>query len=163
MCKIYVLFWVPIGKFYTLPNVYTTGGCAGCNKYQACNDDNLCPSHIYSDNLCPRHIYSDNVAQTGFLASLAGAYIVLLLALPTFPLFWSPHTQVSTSSWGQPYILLNSSTTSLKIPQVLPAFFNKIGCAVIFCHGGVLKGEITSPIYLSPTQAVQGDNPIVKK
>ena len=36
-------------------------------------------------------------------------------------------------------------------------------CAVIFCHGRVLKGEITSPIYLSPTQAVQGDNPIVKK
>ena len=35
--------------------------------------------------------------------------------------------------------------------------------AVIFCHGRVLKGEITSPIYLSPTQAVQGDNPIVKK
>ena len=50
-----------------------------------------------------------------------------------------------------------------QLPQVLPAFFNKIGCAVIFCHGGVLKGEITSPIYLSPTQAVQGDNPIVKK
>ena len=36
-------------------------------------------------------------------------------------------------------------------------------CAVIFCHGRVLKGEITSPIYLSPTQAVRGDNPIVKK
>ena len=36
-------------------------------------------------------------------------------------------------------------------------------CAVIFCHGRVLKGEITSPLYLSPTQAVQGDNPIVKK
>ena len=62
----------------------------------------------------------------------------------------------------------------LMLPHVLPAFFNKIGffvglalkklnCAVIFCHGRVLKGEITSPIYLSPTQAVQGDNPIVKK
>ena len=36
-------------------------------------------------------------------------------------------------------------------------------CAVIFCRGRVLKGEITSPIYWSPTQAVQGDNPIVKK
>ena len=46
----------------------------------------------------PRHIYSDNVAQTGFLASLTGAYVVLLLALPTLPLFWSPHTQVLASS-----------------------------------------------------------------
>ena len=36
-------------------------------------------------------------------------------------------------------------------------------CAVIFCRGRVLKGEITSPIYWSPTQAVQGDDPIVKK
>ena len=42
----------------------------------------------------PRHIYSDNVAQTGFLVSLTGAYVVLLLALPTLPLFWNPHTQV---------------------------------------------------------------------
>ena len=46
----------------------------------------------------PRHIYSDNVAQTGFLASLTGAYVVLLLALPTLPLFWNPHTQVLVSS-----------------------------------------------------------------
>ena len=47
----------------------------------------------------PRHIYSDNVAQTGFLASLTGAYVVLLLALPTLPLFWSPQTQVPASSF----------------------------------------------------------------
>ena len=48
----------------------------------------------------PRHIYSDNIAQTGFLASLTGAYVVLLLALPTLPLFWNPHTQVLIDNWS---------------------------------------------------------------
>lgn len=60
-----------------------------------------------------------------------------------YPKFYRPFLTKSAFLWGK--------------------LWKNWNCAVIFCHGRVLKGEITSPIYLSPTQAVQGDNPIVKK
>ena len=85
-----------------------------------------------------------------------------------FSLFWS-----QCRTWGTSFQFWQNILHQI-YPMLGRLFLTKLAflwgklwknwnCAVIFCHGRVLKGEITSPIYLSPTQAVQGDNPIVKK
>ena len=118
------------------------------------------------------HISSSNQSSPMFI-NFWRKYKIQYISIKSYKYIdvWIYHIRIYT---GQEYIALQLWLFVKNYPMFCRLFLTKSAflwgklwknwnCAVIFCHGRVLKGEITSPIYLSPTQAVQGDNPIVKK